>query len=217
VDHHTHAETGRGLYPHSLEKTVGNFGVRLHPRSLSSAKLYNTVQAWVINPAGSAFPAFIEEGLHGYMANTTVFPQSVNLGHDLESRTCEKTGAAIAPRRAAVGVDMILRPVLDVARDPRWGRVEEDFGEDPFLSGQLGLAYVRGMQGDSLATDHNSHCRAKTFCAHGSPESGLNMAPVHAGEREIRSVMLKSFEPPCAKEMRWASWRLTMTLTASLH
>jgi beta-glucosidase len=90
---------------------------------------------------------------------------------------------------------MILAPVLDVARDPRWGRVEEDFGEDPFLTGQLGLAYVRGMQGDSLNSDHSVIAEPKHFAGHGSPEGGLNMSPVHAGEREVRSVMLKSFEP----------------------
>lgn len=90
---------------------------------------------------------------------------------------------------------MILAPVLDVARDPRWGRVEEDFGEDPYLTEVFGLAYVRGMQGDSLATDHTVIAEPKHFAAHGSPESGLNMSPVHAGEREVRTVMLKSFEP----------------------
>jgi beta-glucosidase len=90
---------------------------------------------------------------------------------------------------------MILAPVVDIARDPRWGRVEEDFGEDPFLSGQLGLNYVEGMQGGSLATDHNVIAEPKHFAAHGSPESGINTAPVHAGEREVRSIMLKSFEP----------------------
>ncbi len=67
---------------------------------------------------------------------------------------------------------MILGPVLDLARDPRWGRVEEDFGEDPCLTGTMGLAYVQGMQGDSLASDHNVIAEPKHFAAHGSPESG---------------------------------------------
>ncbi len=125
----------------------------------------------------------------------TVFPQSVNLAATWNPDLARKTGAAIAAETRAHGVDMILAPGLDIARDPRWGRVEEDFGEDPFLSGQLGLAYVRGMQGDSLATDHNVIAEPKHFAAHGSPESGLNTASVHAGEREVRSIMLKSFEP----------------------
>ena len=71
----------------------------------------------------------------------------------------------------------------------------EDFGEDPHLTGRLGLAYVQGMQGDSLATDHTVIAEPKHFAAHGSPEGGLNTSPVHVGEREVRTVMLKSFEP----------------------
>ncbi|HZF01977.1 MAG TPA: glycoside hydrolase family 3 N-terminal domain-containing protein [Methylomirabilota bacterium] len=197
VDHHTHAKPDAVFDPQFAEKTVGNFGVGSIHDLYPSAKLYNTVQAWVIKSSRLGIPAlFIEEGLHGYMGEQqTVFPQSVNLATTWNPELAKKTGAAIAAEARAVGVDMILAPVLDVARDPRWGRVEEDFGEDPFLSGQLGLAYVRGMQGDSLATDHNIIAEPKHFAAHGSPESGLNMAPVHAGEREIRSVMLKSFEP----------------------
>jgi beta-glucosidase len=89
----------------------------------------------------------------------------------------------------------VLAPVLDVAREPRWGRVEEDFGEDPFLTGRLGLAYVQGAQGDKLDTDHSVIAEPKHFVGHGSPESGLNTSPVHIGERELRSIMLKSFEP----------------------
>ena len=90
---------------------------------------------------------------------------------------------------------MILAPVLDLAREPRWGRVEEDYGEDPYLTGQLGLAYVRGAQGENLDSDHSVVSEPKHFAGHGSPEGGTNTSPVHIGERELRSVMLKSFEP----------------------
>ncbi len=90
---------------------------------------------------------------------------------------------------------MILAPVLDLARDPRWGRVEEDFGEDPYLTGQFGLAYVHGVQGDSLNTDHTVIAEPKHFVGHGSPEGGTNTSPVHIGERELRMVMLRPFEP----------------------
>lgn len=162
-----------------------------------SPQLYNQIQAWVIQSNRFGIPAlFIEEGLHGYMTHAqTIFPQSVNLAATWNPDLARQESAAIAAEARATGVDMLLGPVLDVARDPRWGRVEEDFGEDPYLTGQLGLAYVRGMQGESLATDHTVIAEPKHFAAHGSPESGLNTAPVHVGEREIRSVMLKSFEP----------------------
>ena len=193
----THAKADAVLDPALAARALGTLGAGsihdLYPR----AKLYNAIQASVIHSSRLGIPAlFLEEGLHGYMGmNETLFPQSVNLAATANPELARQTGAAIAAEARANGVDMILGPVLDVARDPRWGRVEEDFGEDPFLTGTLGLAYVRGMQGDSLATDHNVIAEPKHFAAHGSPESGLNTSPVHAGEREVRSIMLKSFEP----------------------
>ena len=197
VDHHTHARPDVVFDPGFAEKTVGNLGVGsihdLYPR----AQLSNRIQKWVIQSSRLGIPAlFIEEGLHGYMDyGETVFPQGINLATTWNPELARRTGAAIAAQARANGVDMILGPVLDVARDPRWGRVEEDFGEDPYLTGQLGLAYVQGMQGDSLDTDHTVIAEPKHFAGHGSPEGGLNMSPVHAGEREVRSIMLKSFEP----------------------
>lgn len=193
----THAKKNATLDARLAERILGNLGAGSIHDLYPYPQLYNSIQAWVIKSNRLGIPAlFIEEGLHGYMAhNETVFPQSVNLATTWNVDLARKTGAAIGAEARADGVDMILAPVLDVARDPRWGRVEEDFGEDPFLSGQLGLNYVEGMQGDSLATDHNCISEPKHFAAHGSPESGLNTSPVHAGEREVRSVMLKSFEP----------------------
>ena len=193
----THAKPDAVFDPALVVKALGNLGAGsihdLYPR----AKLYNAIQSWIIQHSRLGIPAlFLEEGLHGYMGmNETLFPQSVNLAATANPDLARQTGAAIAAEARANGVDMILGPVLDVARDPRWGRVEEDFGEDPFLTGTMGLAYVRGMQGDSLATDHNVIAEPKHFAAHGSPESGLNTSPVHAGEREVRSIMLKAFEP----------------------
>jgi beta-glucosidase len=197
VDHHTHAKPDAIFDPQFAEKMLGNLGAGsihdLYPR----AKLSNRIQEWIIKSNRLGIPAlFIEEGLHGYMDyDETVFPQSINLATTWNPELARQTGAAIAAQARANGVAMILGPVLDVARDPRWGRVEEDFGEDPYLTGQLGLAYVQGMQGDSLNTDHTVIAEPKHFAGHGSPEGGLNMSPVHAGEREIRSIMLKSFEP----------------------
>ncbi len=193
----THAKTNAVFNPEMAEKNLGMLGVGsvhdLYPR----AQLYNRLQAWIMKSNRLGIPAlFIEEGLHGYMdSDETVFPQSVNLATTWNPELARQTGATIAAQARANGVAMILGPVLDVARDPRWGRVEENFGEDPYLTGQLGLAYVEGMQGDSLDTDHTVIAEPKHFAAHGSPEGGLNMSPVHAGEREVRSVMLKSFEP----------------------
>ncbi len=194
---HTHAKPGAVFNSQKAEKALGDLGVGSIHDLYPSAALYDSLQAWVIKSNRLGIPAlFIEEGLHGYLGlNQTVFPQSVNLATTWNTKLARETGAAIGAEARADGVDMILGPVLDIARDPRWGRVEEDFGEDPFLSGRFALAYVEGMQGESLATDSTCIAEPKHFAAYGSPESGLNTAPVHAGEREVRSVMLKSFEP----------------------
>jgi beta-glucosidase len=193
----THAKPDAVVNPRRVAKTLGDLGAGSIHDLYAGPRLYNQLQSLVIRSNRLGIPAlFLEEGLHGYMGrNETVFPQSVNLATTWNVELARQTGAAIAAEARADGVAMILGPVLDVARDPRWGRVEEDFGEDPFLSGQLGLAYVQGLQGTSLATDHTVIAEPKHFAGHGSPEGGLNTSPVHAGEREVRSVMLKTFEP----------------------
>jgi beta-glucosidase len=197
IDNHTHAKPNAIFDPNFAEKNLGSLGAGSIHDLYPSPQLYNKIQSWIIEHNRLGIPAlFIEEGLHGYMGtNETAFPQSVNLASTWNVELAKKTGAAIAAEARADGVAMILAPVLDVAREPRWGRVEEDFGEDPFLSGQMGLNYVLGMQGESLATDHTCIAEPKHFAGHGSPESGINTAPVHAGEREVRTVFLKSFEP----------------------
>jgi beta-glucosidase len=194
-DRSTHATTDAIFLPDKAEALWGNLGVggihELYPTPEQS----NAVQSWVMAHNRLGIPAlFTGEALHGYDTGT-VFPAPINLAATWNPDIARQTGAAIAAETRATGVGMILAPVLDLARDPRWGRVEEDFGEDPFLTGQMGLAYVRGAQGDSLATDHTVVAEPKHFVGHGSPEGGTNTSPVHIGERELRSVMLKSFEP----------------------
>src|SRR6202034_1850790 len=130
--------------------------------------------------------------LHGFNTGT-VFPAPIGLAATWDPGVAGRAGAAIAAEARSPGVGKILAPVLDLARDPRWGRVEEDFGEDPYLTGQMGLAYVRGAQGESLASDHTVVAEPKHFAGHGSPEGGTNTSPVHMGERELRTTMLPAF------------------------
>jgi beta-glucosidase len=191
----THAAPDARFQTEAADKLFATLGAGsihdLYPR----AELANEIQRWVIEHSRLGIPAlFIEEGLHGY-SDGTVFPAPINLAATWNPDLAMRTAAAIASEMRAAGVHMVLAPVLDVAREPRWGRVEEDFGEDPYLTGQLGLAYVKGAQGDSLTSDHSVIAEPKHFVGHGSPESGLNTSPVHIGERELRSIMLKSFEP----------------------
>jgi beta-glucosidase len=191
----THAAPGSVFQPDKAQALFGNLGVGgihdLHP----SPEQANQIQQWAISHSRLGIPAlFIEEALHGYDTGT-VFPAPIGLAATWNPQIARKTAEAIASEARANAVDMILAPVLDLARDPRWGRVEEDFGEDPYLTGRMGLAYVQGAQGDSLSSDHSVVAEPKHFAAHGSPEGGTNTSPVHIGERELRSVMLKSFEP----------------------
>jgi beta-glucosidase len=191
----THAAHDARFLPGNAEKLWGTLGVGgvhdLYPTPEQS----NAIQQWVIAHNRLGIPAlFIEEGLHGFDKGT-VFPAPIGLAATWNREVVKNVGATIASEMRATGVDMVLAPVLDLARDPRWGRMEEDYGEDPYLTGQMGLAYVRGAQGESLASDHTVVAEPKHFAGHGSPEGGTNTSPVHMGERELRTVMLRGFEP----------------------
>ncbi len=198
VDAHsddTHATPTAAFVPAKAEALLGSLGVGgIHDLYPTPAQA-NAIQQWVIAHNRLGIPAlFIEEALHGYNTGT-VFPAPIGLSATWDVALAQETAASIASEARTHGVDMILAPVLDLARDPRWGRVEEDFGEDPYLTGQMGLAYVRGAQGGNLRDDQSVVAEPKHFAAHGSPEGGTNTSPVHMGERELRSVMLKGFEP----------------------
>ena len=192
----THATADAAFLPDKAQAILGNLGAGGVHDVYATAAQSNAIQSWVITHNRLGIPTlFVEEALHGFDTGT-VFPAPINLAATWNPEVARRTGAAIAAEaRARTGVGMILGPVLDLARDPRWGRLEEDFGEDPYLTGQLGLAYVRGAQGETLNTDHTLVAEPKHFAAHGSPEGGTNTSPVHIGERELRMTMLRGFEP----------------------
>jgi beta-glucosidase len=191
----THAAPNAAFVPERAMTLFGTLGVGGVHDLYPTPKQANAIQQWVIAHNRLGIPTlFIEEALHGYDTGT-VFPTPIGLAATWDREVARQTASSIAAEARSNAIDMILAPVLDLARDPRWGRVEEDFGEDPYLTGQMGLAYVLGAQGDSLTSDHTVIAEPKHFAGHGSPEGGTNMSPVHIGERELRSVMLKSFEP----------------------
>jgi beta-glucosidase len=191
----THAAATAHFLPDKAHAIWGDLGVGAIHDLNPTPEQANAIQEWVLAHNRLGIPVlFIEEGLHGFDTGT-VFPAPIGLAATWNPGIVQKTGAAIAAEARATGVDMILAPVLDLAREPRWGRVEEDYGEDPYLTGQLGLAYVVGAQGETLDSDHNVVSEPKHFAGHGSPEGGTNTSPVHIGERELRAVMLKAFEP----------------------
>ena len=165
-DKHTgkeHVALDAAFLPDKARAMWGDLGVGgihdVYPTSAQS----NAIQQWVIAHNRLGIPAlFVEEGLHGFDTGT-VFPAPINLAATWNPEVAQRTGAAIAAEARATGVGMILGPVLDLAREPRWGRIEEDFGEDTYLTGQFGLAYVRGAQGESLNSDHSVVAEPKHF------------------------------------------------------
>jgi beta-glucosidase len=150
-----------------------------------TAKLANQIQRFLAEETRLGIPAILhEESCVGYLAKgATTFPQAIGLAATWEPELIKAMADAIRKEMRAVGAHHTLAPVLDVARDPRWGRMEETFGEDPFLITQIGNAYIRGIQGNTL-TD-GIIATAKHFIGYGFSEGGLNWAPTHLPEREM--------------------------------
>ena len=139
---------------------------------------------------------FHEECLHGHAAvDGTSFPQPIGLGATFDPELVESLFTMTALEARSRGAHQALTPVVDVARDPRWGRVEETYGEDPYLVSRLGIAAVRGFQGDATFRDKKRVIATlKHFAAHGQPESGMNCAPANVSERVLRETFLYPFE-----------------------
>ena len=156
----------------------------------------NEIQKYAKEKTRLGIPVmFIEEGLHGYCGNgSTAFPIPLQLASAWDTTLVRKVGHVIGAESRAHGVHMILAPVLDLARDPRWGRVEETYGEDPYLVALNGVAIVKGMQGSSLSQPDAVIAEPKHFAVHSVPEAGSNIGPVFVGEREARSNFLFTFE-----------------------
>ncbi|HZZ56328.1 MAG TPA: glycoside hydrolase family 3 N-terminal domain-containing protein [Opitutaceae bacterium] len=136
------------------------------------------------------------ESLHGYMAaGATSFPQAIALGSTWDPALVERVFTVAAREASAAGVRQVLSPVLDLARDPRWGRFEECYSEDPYLVSRIGLAAVRGLQGRGATIDPwHVEVTLKHFAGHGQPEGGRNIAPVDIGERMFRTNHLYPFQ-----------------------
>ncbi|MDZ4766141.1 MAG: glycoside hydrolase family 3 N-terminal domain-containing protein [Chloroflexota bacterium] len=159
-----------------------------------SAALANAIQKWLIENTRLGIPVVVhEECCSGYMARgATVFPQAIGVASAWQPELVEAMADVIRAQMRAVGGHHALAPVLDVTRDARWGRVEETFGEDPYLVSQMGMAYVRGIQGRDLA--QGVAATGKHFVGYGISEGGMNWAPPHIMPRELREVYLLPFE-----------------------
>jgi beta-glucosidase len=166
------------------------------------AELTNAIQKFFIENSRLGIPVmFHEECLHGHAGiGSTSFPQPIGLGATFNPELVESLYAMTAEEARVRGTHQALTPVVDVARDPRWGRVEETFGEDPFLVTQLGMASVRGFQGDARFQDKKRIIATlKHFAAHGQPESGTNCAPTNVSMRLLRETFLQPFKDAIQK------------------
>ncbi|SDT07650.1 beta-glucosidase [Mucilaginibacter mallensis] len=145
-------------------------------------------------------PIQIGECLHGQLAaGATIFPQAINQGCTFNPALIQQMGSVIAYEALSSGVDQALSPLFDLIRDPRYGRVEECYSEDPYLVTAMGTAFVRGMQGDAAQSrigigKDKVMCTAKHFAAYSITTAGINLSPAEIGERELRSMILPPFK-----------------------
>lgn len=168
---------------------------KLTPRQ--AAIFRNAVQRCMREKTRLGIPAlFYGEALHGYMGNlSTSFPQALGLAATFDPELVNRVFTAAGDEAASAGVGQVFTPVLDLARDPRWGRTEETYGEDPFLASRMGVAAVTGLQGRTFFIDrHHVMATAKHFAAHGQPEGGTNTAPANFSERILRESFLVPFK-----------------------
>lgn len=166
----------------------------------------NALQRWALEDTRLGIPVLLhEESLHGYMATgATMFPQAIALAGTFDTDLMRRIQAQIAAEVRARGVPLVLSPVVDIVRDPRWGRIEETWGEDPYLAAEMGVAAVEGLQGpgrfERLAPG-KVFATLKHMTGHGQPEAGNNIAPAQLAERELR----ENFFPPFGEVVRRTS------------
>src|SRR5208283_5341205 len=166
------------------------------------AELTNAIQKFFLENSRLGIPViFHEECLHGHAAvDGTSFPQPIALGATFNPELVEQLFTMTALEARSRGAHHALTPVVDVAREPRWGRVEETYGEDPFLVSRLGIAAVRGFQGDAKFRDKKRVIATlKHFVGHGQPESGMNCAPANVSERVLRETFFYTFKEALKK------------------
>ena len=162
-----------------------------------AAKAGNALQKYVIEHTRLGIPLFLaEEAPHGHMAiGTTVFPTGFGMAATWNPALIEKTGEVIGQEIRLQGGHISYGPVLDLAREPRWSRVEETMGEDPVLAGELGAAMVKGLGGGILSKPYSTIATLKHFIGYGTTEAGQNGGITIAGARELQ----ESFLPPFKK------------------
>jgi beta-glucosidase len=173
------------------------YSIDAHMSPHDAAAFRNEVQKYLVEKTRLGIPGLFQgEALHGYMSyGSTSFPQVLGLASTWDTELVQQVFTAAADEMASSGTNQAFTPVLDLARDPRWGRTEETYGEDPFLVSRMGVAAINGLQGTSFSIGrHHVLATAKHFAAHGEPEGGTNTAPANFSERILRESFFEPFQ-----------------------
>lgn len=197
--------------PHGIGQ-ITRIGASTGLRPRESAALMNDIQRVAVERTRLGIPILVhEESVAGYCArDATVFPHGIGLAATWNPALVEQVAGVIRDQMLAVGARLGLAPVLDIARDPRWGRLEESYGEDPLLAGTLGVAYVRGLQTADLR--NGVVATGKHFLGYAMSAGGRNWGPVQLGPRELREV----YAEPFAAAIRDAGMAAVMNSYASI-
>ncbi len=179
-----------------VESAIGPNGMGFVHDVYAVPKILNRLQRWFVEKTRLGIPCiFTGEALHGIsFPGATSFPMPLNLGAAFDRSLTRAVGHAIAAETRSLGIHEILAPNLDVARDPRWGRMEETFGEDTYLSSEMAYEIITGEQGEDIRRGDSVVCEPKHYCVHGIPEGGVNCGPARAGVREVETCYLPVFE-----------------------
>lgn len=188
----------KGLKPATvIDAAAGADDGATNRNAKETARYTNAAQKWAVEKTRLGIPLLMhDEALHGYVArDATSFPQAIALASTFDTALTEKIFAVAAREMRARGSNLALAPVVDVARDPRWGRIEETYGEDPHVCAEIGLAAIRGFQGTTLPLAKDKvFVTLKHMTGHGQPENGTNVGPAQIAERTLRENFFPPFE-----------------------
>ena len=175
---------------------IGPEGIGYIHDIYSVPAIKNRMQKHLVENTRLGIPAiFTGEALHGISYNgASIFPVPLTLSQSFDPAIVNAVGDGIASEARILGHHEILAPNLDVARDPRWGRTEETFGEDTYLSSEMAVAIISGEQKGDISRPDAIITEPKHYCVHGIPEGGLNCAPARVGRREVETCYLPVFE-----------------------
>lgn len=194
--HFCAVDENSGFQWDKVRESCGERGMGFVHDVYSVPAVLNRLQKYMVEETRLGIPCiFTGEALHGLSyPGATVFPMPINLGAAFDPGLTQEVGAAIAAETRSLGIHEILAPNLDLAREPRWGRVEETFGEDTYLSSCMAYAIVTGEQGGDISRPDKVAAEPKHYCVHGIPEGGTNCSPARVGRREIETDYLPVFE-----------------------